>query len=260
MAEGKRRGWIVGTWKMHGLKSDLGEVEAVAAHAASLEGRLGDDRIGLCLPFTLIAPAADRLGAQASVLLGGQDCHTAQEGAHTGDVSAVMVKDAGADLVILGHSERRRDHGETSALVRAKQEAALAAGLRCIICVGETWAEREAGGAERVVLRQLSESLAEGADAENTLLAYEPVWAIGTGRSAEPEDIAAMHAAIREALAEMGPAREAMAVLYGGSVKPENAAAIFATKHVDGALVGGASLKADSFTAIIDAWIARRRG
>ncbi len=260
MAEGKRRGWIIGNWKMHGLKADLGEVEAVAAHVASLEARLGDSRVGLCVPFTLIAPAADRLGGKAAILLGGQDCHTLQEGAHTGDVSAVMVKDAGADLVILGHSERRRDHGETSAVVRAKQEAALAAGLSCIVCVGETWAEREAGGAERVVLRQLSESLAADADADNTIIAYEPVWAIGTGRSAEPEDIAAMHTAIREALAAMGPARAAMAVLYGGSVKPENAAAIFAINHVDGALVGGASLKADSFAAIIDAWVARRRG
>ena len=260
MAEGKRRGWIVGNWKMHGLRPDLGEVEAVAAHVASLAARLGDDRVGLCLPFTLIAPAADRLGGKAPLLLGGQDCHTERQGPHTGDVSAAMVKDAGADLVILGHSERRRDHGETSALVRAKQEAALEAGLRCIVCVGETWAEREAGGAERVILRQLAESLAAGADAENTIIAYEPVWAIGTGRSAEPEDIAAMHAAIREALAGMGQQREAMAVLYGGSVKPENAAAIFATRHVDGALVGGASLKADSFTAIVDAWVARGRG
>ncbi|RMF75442.1 MAG: triose-phosphate isomerase [Alphaproteobacteria bacterium] len=260
MAEGKRTGWILGNWKMHGLRSDLGEVEAIAAHAASQASRLGDDRVGLCLPFTLIAPAAERLGEKPAILLGGQDCHTQPQGAHTGDVSAVMVKDAGADLVILGHSERRRDHGETSALVRAKQEAALAAGLQCIVCVGETWAEREAGGAERVVLRQLAESLAAGADARNTVIAYEPVWAIGTGHSASPADIAAMHAAIREALAGMGPEREAMAVLYGGSVKPDNAAAIFACEHVDGALVGGASLKAESFTAIIDAWVARRRG
>ncbi len=260
MAAETRPGWVIGNWKMHGLKADLATVKEIAAHAEAQGRRLGGDRVALCLPFTLIAPAADALGAEAPILLGGQDCHTEEKGAFTGDVAAAMVKDAGADLVILGHSERRRGHGETSALVRAKQEAALRAGLKTIICVGESWAEREAGGAERVVLRQLAESLADDADATNTIVAYEPVWAIGTGHSAGAAEIAAMHAALRRALADMGGRRAAIPVLYGGSVKPDNAAAIFAIAEVDGALVGGASLKADSFTAIIDAWLAARRG
>jgi len=188
------------------------------------------------------------IAKDSRVLLGGQDCHVAQSGAHTGDISAAMLDDAGARHVILGHSERRADHGESSGLVAAKAQAAHAAGLTAIICVGETEAERDAGTTLDVVLGQLRQSLPEAASAANTVIAYEPVWAIGTGRTPTLEQIAEVHDALRAAVPDAETS-----LLYGGSVKPGNAAEIFALANVDGALVGGASLKAADFGAIIAA-------
>jgi triosephosphate isomerase len=186
----------------------------------------------------------------SGVAVGAQDCHAKASGAHTGDVSAAMLKDAGATAVILGHSERRTDHGETDGQVRAKAEAALAAGLAPIVCVGETWPEREAGRHEAVVAAQLAASLPEGF-AGTGVVAYEPVWAIGSGRTPTEADIAAMHAMIRRVLAErFGALGGRVLILYGGSVKPANAAAILALPEVGGALVGGASLVAEDFLAI----------
>ncbi len=225
---------IAGNWKMHGLAADLAELDAVAAGAPD-----GCDLL-LCLPATLIARAAGR-----GVPVGGQDCHAAPKGAHTGDVSAAMLADAGATHVIVGHSERRQDHAETDAAVRAKAEAALAAGLSAIVCVGETLAQRDAGETLAVVREQLA-SLPDAATPDNTALAYEPVWAIGTGRTPTTEQVAEVHAALHAALAERGTFR----ILYGGSVKPDNAAELLAVPHVGGALVGGASLKAEDFLAI----------
>jgi triosephosphate isomerase len=229
---------IAGNWKMHGLAADLAEVDAVAAGAPDTCDLL------LCVPATLIARAAERLRGRG-VAIGGQDCHAAPKGAHTGDVSAAMLADAGAAWVIVGHSERRQDHAETDDGVRAKAEAALAAGLRVIVCVGETLAQRDAGETLDVVRGQLA-SVPEGATPENTAIAYEPVWAIGTGRTPTVEQVAEVHLALHEALA----ARGAFRILYGGSVKPDNAAELLAVPHVGGALVGGASLKAKDFLAI----------
>ncbi|NWG52911.1 MAG: triose-phosphate isomerase [Hydrogenophilaceae bacterium] len=238
-----RRALIAGNWKMYGLAAALGELDALSA---ALAQQPVDADVAVCPPATLLAAAAARLKG-SPILLGGQDCHTAPEGAHTGDISAVMLADAGARLVIVGHSERRRDHGETDALVRAKAEAALAAGLTPIVCVGETIEERQAGQAEAVVGRQIAGSLPERGEA---VVAYEPVWAIGTGLTASTAEIAAMHAFVRGVLGARG-AR--VRILYGGSVKPQNAQEILALEEVDGALVGGASLKAADFSAIIRA-------
>jgi triosephosphate isomerase len=236
---------IAGNWKMFGRAADLQELEALKeafGAAAAVE-------IVVCPPATLIAQAAWRLRG-TPLLLGGQDCHAAQEGAHTGDVSAVMLADAGAAHVILGHSERRRDHGETDALVRAKTLASAAAGLQPIVCVGETIEERRAGREGEVVRAQLAGSLPDPAPA-GLVIAYEPVWAIGTGLTPSNPEIEAMHALIRADLdARFGAG---VRVLYGGSVKPANAAEIFRVAGVDGALVGGASLKAADFSAIIRA-------
>lgn len=231
-----------GNWKMNGLHADLAEVTAlIAAHPSP------DCGVLICPPATLLALMAD--AAKGSrLLLGGQDCHSADHGAHTGDISATMLADAGARHVILGHSERRADHGETSELVAAKARAARAAGLTALICVGETEAERDAGATLDVVLQQLRGSVPDGATAANTVIAYEPVWAIGTGRTPTLDQIAEVHDALRAAV----PDAE-MSLLYGGSVKPANAAQIFALDNVDGALVGGASLKAADFGAIIAA-------
>ncbi|RRH76888.1 triose-phosphate isomerase [Falsigemmobacter faecalis] len=236
-----------GNWKMHGLRADLAQVEALCAapqpeHCDVL----------LCLPATLIDRAA-RL-AQGRIGLGGEDCHANTHGAHTGEISAAMLKDAGASHVILGHSERRADHGETDALVASKVLAAQSAGLTAILCVGETLAERDAGRTLEVVATQLAGSLAEGADPARLVVAYEPVWAIGTGRVPVEGDILAVHAALRADLVQrFGAAAADIPLLYGGSVKPENAAQIFALQDVDGALVGGASLKAADFAQIIAA-------
>lgn len=246
------RPYIVGNWKMNGTRAMLAEARAIDRAAA----RYPDIQVGLAPPFTLVSTIAAEAQAIAT---GGQDCHTAVKGAHTGDVSAAMLADAGADFVIVGHSERRRDHGETDALVKAKAEAALAATLAVIVCVGETLDERDAGRAEAVVRAQVEASL-PGAEhalelgAGRIAVAYEPVWAIGTGRVAAVEDVVAMHGAIRATLAawsaELG---DKVRILYGGSVNADNARDLLAAQDVGGALVGGASLTAESFLAIVAA-------
>ncbi|NYS25732.1 triose-phosphate isomerase [Rhodobacteraceae bacterium 2376] len=237
-----RRKLAAGNWKMHGLAADLAQAEALAR---DLPAPAVD--VLLCPPATLICRMAKAL-ARTPFAIGAQDCHPAAQGAHTGDVSAAMLADAGASHVILGHSERRADHGEDSALVAAKATAAHGAGLVAIICVGETEAQRDAGQTLAVVREQLRDSLPDGASAENTVVAYEPVWAIGTGRTPTDAQIAEVHDTLRAALPDAG-----IRLLYGGSVKPSNAAEIFAIANVDGALVGGASLKAADFGAIIAA-------
>jgi len=235
-----------GNWKMNGSSASLAEAAAlVAAHPAP-----GCEML-LCPPATLIAGMA--LAARGTRLaVGGQDCHALANGAHTGDLSAAMLADAGATYVIVGHSERRMDHGETSAQVRAKAEAAWAAGLIAVICLGENGDQRDAGTTLAVVAAQLADSVPEGATAANTVIAYEPVWAIGTGRTPTLAEIAEVHGDLRARLvARFGADAKGMRLLYGGSVKPSNAAEIFAVPHVNGALVGGASLKAADFGAIV---------
>ena len=233
---------IAGNWKMHGT---LAEALALAGDVAAGVGGLKVDLL-VCPPALHLVSVAQALRGEA-VAVGGQDCHAAPKGAHTGDVSAPMLADAGASHVILGHSERRADHAETDAVVRAKVVAALAAGLIPVVCVGETEAERLAGQAEAVVGRQLAGSLPDGFEG---VVAYEPVWAIGTGRVPTEADIAAIHAAIRASLVARFAGGGAMRILYGGSLKPGNAAAILALAHVDGGLVGGASLIAADFLSI----------
>jgi len=237
-----------GNWKMNGTAAALAEVQAlIAAHPAPTCEML------LCPPATLIAQAAAAAGG-AALAIGGQDCHPKASGAHTGDISAAMLKDAGAAYVILGHSERRADHGETDALVHAKAEAAVAAGLVPVVCVGETEAQRDAGDTLAVIGAQLDGSVPAGSTAATLVVAYEPVWAIGTGRTPTLEQIAEVHAFLRDRLtARIGVQAAGVRLLYGGSVKPSNAGEIFAVPHVDGALVGGASLKAADFGAIVAA-------
>jgi triosephosphate isomerase (TIM) len=241
-----RRKLVAGNWKMNGLRADglalAGELARRARAAGGAENPACD--LLICPPATLLALVHEAL-AGSGVALGGQDCHPAAKGAFTGDVSAEMLTDAGCSHVILGHSERRHRHGETNALVREKIGAARRAGLVPVLCVGETQAQREAGEASAVVAAQLAGSIPEDADTAGELVvAYEPVWAIGTGLSATLDDIAAIHAALR---ARLAPDTR---ILYGGSVNPGNAAAILGLADVDGALVGGASLEADSFWAI----------
>lgn len=239
------RPMIAGNWKMHGLAADgLALARAVAAGAPA-----GPELV-ICPPATLVAAVAAAL-AGTPVATGGQDCHAAAKGAHTGDIAAPMLADAGARFVILGHSERRASYRETDPTVRAKAEAAIAAGLTPIVCVGEPEDDRLLGRAEEVVADQLAGSLPPGFGAAGGVVAYEPVWAIGTGRTPTEADIAAMHAMIRARLVAAFPAEGAtLRILYGGSVKPGNAAAILALLNVDGALVGGASLVAEDFLAI----------
>ncbi|MEL6766622.1 MAG: triose-phosphate isomerase [Pseudomonadota bacterium] len=244
-----RRPLVAGNWKMNGLAASRAELD-------TLKGRVtgaGVD-ILLCPPATLIAGFVEAASGSA-VRIGGQDCHAAVSGAHTGDLAAEMLADAGATAVILGHSERRADHGEDDATVRAKVEAAWRAGLLAILCVGETEAERDAGETLAVVTRQLKGSLPDGGRAERLVVAYEPVWAIGTGRTPTTAEIAEVHDHLRATLGGLvGEADAAFTrLLYGGSVKPGNAAEIFALENVDGGLVGGASLKADDFLGIIEA-------
>lgn len=242
---------IAGNWKMNGLNAALVEIDKLADLLGA--GERPDCAVAICPPATLLSALSARAGA-TGILTGGQDCHPKARGAHTGDISAVMLADAGATYVIVGHSERRTDHHEDDALVRSKALAALGAGLTPIICVGETRAEREAGRAIAVVTSQLLGSVPDEAGTNEVVIAYEPVWAIGTGRTPTPADIARMHEVIREAAAgRLGPAAAGMRVLYGGSVNPANAATLLATPGVDGALVGGASLKALDFLAIIHA-------
>jgi triosephosphate isomerase len=239
-----RRPLVAGNWKMHGLKSSAGELEKIIVGAQSL----AKVELIVCPPATLIANfAAAARGSR--VLIGGQDCHALASGPHTGDISAEMLKDAGAGAVIVGHSERRQNHGETDAVVRAKALAASRAGLLAMVCVGETRAEREAGQALTLVHKQLEGSLADGQ--ANFIVAYEPIWAIGTGLTPTPGDVGDMHRFIRERLgSRYGGAADAIRILYGGSVNPANAPELLAVENVDGALVGGASLKADEFLAI----------
>lgn len=241
---------VAGNWKMNGLKGALAEVDGLKAGLSS--SSVGCD-VMLCPPATLVAPMA-ATASGSGVMVGGQDCHASEKGAHTGDISAEMLRDAGAVAVIVGHSERRADHGETSRIVKVKAEAALRAGLVAIVCVGETAGERRAGLTLDVVARQLRDSLPGSATAETIVVAYEPVWAIGTGLTPTPDDVAAVHAAMRADLSARFESGSRMRLLYGGSVKPENARALMAVANVDGALVGGASLKAADFLGIIEAY------
>ncbi|KGJ04129.1 triosephosphate isomerase [Paracoccus halophilus] len=235
-----------GNWKMNGTLAALDQIDQLVADQPAP----GCD-ILICPPATLIQPMAAR--AQGRIAIGGQDCHASASGAHTGDIAAAQLRDAGASHVILGHSERRTDHGETDAEVQAKAVAAHAAGLIAVICLGETEAQRDAGQTLDVIASQLAGSVPEGASAANTVIAYEPVWAIGTGRTPTNDQIAEVHALIRDRLAARFADGADMALLYGGSVKPGNAAEIFAIAHVNGALVGGASLKAADFGPIVAA-------
>ena len=237
-----------GNWKMNGLAASLAEVSALTrAHPAPVCEML------LCPPATLLAQMASSAKGTA-LMVGGQDCHPKTSGAHTGDISAGMLADAGASHVILGHSERRADHGETDALVRSKADAAITAGLVAVVCIGETEAQRDAGRTLDVVGTQLAGSAPDGVTAATLVIAYEPVWAIGTGRTPTLTEIADVHAFIRARLTErIGAEAAGVRLLYGGSVKPSNAAEIFALPNVDGALVGGASLKAVDFGAIVTA-------
>lgn len=237
---------VAGNWKMHGLADDLGEVAAVA------DGSVAGVDVALCLPATLINRAARHV---PGFVIGGQDVHQADRGAYTGCISAAMLLDAGASLTIVGHSERREAQHESDADVKAKAESALAAGLNVILCVGESDAVREAGNAVRTVSDQLDASLPDAIPSATVFsVAYEPIWAIGTGKIPTLDDIAEMHEALRSRLvARYGADGDGIRILYGGSVKASNAAEIFAVGHVDGALVGGASLKAADFLPIVGA-------
>ena len=242
-----RRKLVAGNWKMHGTGADLGQVSAISIAAETA----GCD-VALCLPATLIERA---IRAAPGFAIGGQDVHSAEKGAHTGCISAAMLVDAGARHTIVGHSERRQVQGESDADVRAKAEAALAAGLAVIICVGESDAVRQRGDAVATVSAQLDASLPVSPPADARFsVAYEPIWAIGTGKIPSLEEIGEMHAALRARLnAAYDEAGKDVRILYGGSVKASNAAEIFAIDDVDGALVGGASLKADDFLPIVQA-------
>ncbi len=244
--------FVAGNWKMNGLKANASEFGAIVEGVdASLAEKVD---VMICPPATLISLLADKAAA-THVSVGGQDCHFAVSGAHTGDISAEMLADAGATAAIVGHSERRADHGESSDMVRIKAEAAWRAGLVAIICVGETEEERRGGRTLDVVGEQVALSVPEGATPANTIIAYEPVWAIGTGLTPSVDDVAEVHAAMRELLARrFGEAGKAVRLLYGGSVKPGNAKELMAVANVDGALVGGASLKSADFLGILAAY------
>lgn len=243
---------VAGNWKMNGLTGSTGELAKIAAGAAALTTKAD---LMVCPPATLIASFA--IAARGSALaIGGQDCHADPSGAHTGDIAAEMLADAGARAVIVGHSERRTDHRETDTQVRAKALAARRAGLTAIICVGEQRAEREAGQTLSVVGRQLEGSLPDGATAADLVIAYEPVWAIGTGLTPTPADVAEVHAFIRQRLTKRyGAPGGQVRILYGGSVKPSNAKELLSIPHVNGALVGGASLKAEDFLGIAKVYL-----
>src|SRR4051812_38589953 len=242
-----RRKLVAGNWKMNGSLAQLAELSAIAEAARAT----GGVDVAICPPFTLIAPALTRSGG---LTIGAQDCHAAESGAHTGCVSVAMIKEAGARLVIAGHSERRADSHESDAEVRAKAVAALKGGLIVIVCVGESEAQRAAGGHVALVEAQLAGSLPDDWEEGELVIAYEPIWAIGTGKVATPADVAEMHAAIRAALvARYGDRGARVRILYGGSVKAENARELLAVADVDGALVGGASLTAAQFVPIVEA-------
>lgn len=243
---------VAGNWKMNGTSASLGELRAIAEGLGQGLDAFADALV--CVPATLISRAAEVV-AGTPVGVGGEDCHPKESGAHTGDISAEMLKDAGATHVIVGHSERRTDHGESDALVHAKAEAAWRAGLVAIICIGETKDERESGATLDILSRQIEGSVPGAATAANAIIAYEPVWAIGTGLTPTVADVAEAHAHIRSRLtARLGAAAGSMRILYGGSVKPSNAVELLAVGNVDGALVGGASLKAVDFLGIAEAY------
>ncbi len=235
---------IAGNWKMNGTSADLPQLEALAEkHAEATVD------VVICGPATLLSRMAE-----TGLMIGGEDCHPASSGAYTGDISAAMIADTGASHVITGHSERRTDHNEDDALIADKTKAAWDAGLHVILCIGETEAQYRAGDTLDVLRAQMDQSIPEGATAENTTIAYEPVWAIGTGLTPTTDEIKDVHAALRAHLTDkLGQAGASMRLLYGGSVKAGNAAEIFAQPNVDGALVGGASLKATDFSPIIEA-------
>ncbi len=241
-----RRKLVVGNWKMNGSLAALTELDGIAAAARAAPGV----DVAVAVPATLIAPAAARV---PGLTIGAEDIHAAESGAHTGCISAAMVAEAGARFSIVGHSERRADQGETNADVKGKAEAAHRQGLHAILCVGETLEQHDAGHAEQVVGEQLAASFPDGAAADWLVIAYEPVWAIGTGRVASVEVVERMHAAIRARLRELAGEADAMRVLYGGSVTADNAAGLLGAPDVDGALVGGASLTAAKFVPIIEA-------
>ena len=241
---------IAGNWKMNGL---LAEGTTLAKEVAAEVKKLGkaECEFLVCPPFTLLNTVKKALRG-SKVALGAQDCHTAEKGAHTGDISPLMLKDCGCSYVILGHSERRADHNESNALICQKAEAAYKAGLKAVICIGETEAERDAGKTIDVCTKQIMGSVPDSATAVNTVIAYEPVWAIGTGKTPTTNDVEEVHAAIRKVIAKKlgkGNANK-MRILYGGSMKPANAAGLLALPDVDGGLIGGASLKASDFMAI----------
>jgi len=239
---------ISGNWKMNGLKASLSEFEAMLAGAAGVAAKCD---LLVCPPATLVATFAEKMKGTKSLAIGAQDCHPKAAGAHTGDLSAEMLADAGATAIIVGHSERRADHGESDALVRQKAEAVWRAGLNAIVCIGETREQRDAGKTLDICGAQLKGSVPEGATAGNLVVAYEPVWAIGTGLTPTAEDVAQVHRFIREALTSRFKGEgAAIRILYGGSVKPSNAAELMGVANVNGALVGGASLKAADFLAI----------
>ncbi|MFP4002990.1 MAG: triose-phosphate isomerase [Alphaproteobacteria bacterium] len=246
-----RRRIVIGNWKMHGFRESLSELDSLSRKLSA--GEPPACEVMLCPPATLIASFADR-AAGGPVRIGAQDCHAKPDGAFTGDISAEMLADAGAAAVIVGHSERRTLRGETDEMVCAKARAAHRAGLTAIICVGESEAERDAGSTGHVLKTQIRGSVPEGSTAANTIVAYEPVWAIGTGRTPQPGEIAETHDAIRVRLVQqLGTEAEDLRVLYGGSVKPDNAASLMSVQGVDGALVGGASLHCADFFAIVSA-------
>jgi triosephosphate isomerase len=239
---------IAGNWKMNGLKAALAEFDAMLAGSAAVAAKAD---LLVCPPATLISDFAEKARGSKTLSVGAQDCQPEKAGAHTGDISAEMLADAGARAIIVGHSERRTDHGETDALVRKKAEAVWRAGLVAIVCIGETRQQRDAGETLGICRGQLDLSLPEGSTAANLIVAYEPIWAIGTGLTPTAQDVAEVHQAIREVLvARFGGEGERMRILYGGSVKPSNAAELMAVANVNGALVGGASLKAADFLAI----------
>ena len=243
-----RRRLIAGNWKMNGLKAEIAEIEAIADGATA-----NGPECLICPPTTILAAAKAAVGDRP-LKLGAQDCHTAEKGAHTGDISVAMLTEAGANYIIVGHSERRADHGETDELVKAKAEVVLAGGAMPIICIGETLAEREANDTLKVIATQMAGSVPSANPAAKIVIAYEPVWAIGTGLTPTSEQIAEVHAAIRGHLKEQfGAGADDVRILYGGSLNPKNADEILAIGDVDGGLIGGASLKADSFLSIVAA-------
>lgn len=239
---------IAGNWKMNGLRSSMAEFEAMLAGASKVTGKAD---LLVCPPATLIAAFLAKLGGSKAVAIGGQDCHPKASGAHTGDISAEMLADAGASAVIVGHSERRADHGEGDGLVRQKAEAAWRAGLTAIVCIGETQSQRDASRTLDICGGQLQGSLPDGARAENLVVAYEPIWAIGTGLTPTAKDVEQIHQFIRKTLSARFSGEGAkMRILYGGSVNPSNARELMGVANVNGALIGGASLKATDFLAI----------